>query len=166
LDLLAYIEGAFNTVGTELESVHLRAALQEGLRLASLVNQYLDQTAPWITVKHNKDEAALSIYTALKAIDSLKIIFAPFLPFTCQRLHEFFGYEAPLFGEQYTEDVSDSLGTHTVLRYQPARAASKSTAWRPSELLPGTRLAQPQPLFKKLDVEIAESERQKLGRPS
>ena len=59
-------------------------------------------------MKTDKDAAAKTIYTALKAIDSLKVIFAPFLPFTSQRLHGFFGYETPLFGEQYTEEVTDS----------------------------------------------------------
>ena len=58
------------------------------------------------------------VYTALKAIDSLKVMFAPFLPFTCEKLNGFFGYETPLFGEQYTETVKDSLGEHTVLRYR------------------------------------------------
>ena len=34
---------------------------------------------PGHTLKHNRAEAALSVYTALRAIDSLKILFAPFL---------------------------------------------------------------------------------------
>jgi hypothetical protein len=93
------VNAAFGSIGAEIEAVHLRAALQEAMRIASLVNQYLDQTAPWSTLKHNPSEAALSVYTALSAIDSLKILLAPFLPFTCQRLHEFFGYEEPLFGD-------------------------------------------------------------------
>src|SRR5512135_3169855 len=36
--LLAAVEDGFKTVGYELEAVHLRAALQEALRLAALVN--------------------------------------------------------------------------------------------------------------------------------
>ncbi len=166
LDLLAYIDAAFDSIGDLLASVRLRAALQECLRLASLVNQYLDQTAPWTTIKHNKDEAALSIYTALKAIDSLKILFSPFLPFTSQRLHEFFGNEMPLFGGQYTADVSDSLGTHKVLRYQPQSAVSGSHTedrWQPSALRPGAKLNQPAALFKKLEVGVSESEIARLG---
>ncbi len=108
LSLLAAVEHGFSSVGAELEAVHLRAAVQEALRLAALVNQYLDQTAPWSAIKGNKDEAGLSVFTALKAIDLLKILFAPFLPFTSQRLHEFFGYRDSLFGEQYVETVEDS----------------------------------------------------------
>src|SRR5512139_555750 len=109
LDLLASIEAGFQTVGRELEAVHLRAALQEAFRLAGEVNKYLDTSAPWFEIKTDRQAAAKSVYTALKAIDSLKILFAPFLPFTSERLNGFFGYENPLFGEQYIETVADGL---------------------------------------------------------
>jgi methionyl-tRNA synthetase len=160
LNLLATIENGFNTVGAELEAVHLRAALGEAMKLATAVNVYLDVNAPWTALKTDKAAAALTVYTALKAIDSLKIMFSPFLPFTCEKLHGFFGYEAPLFGEQYTETVKDSLGEHTVLRYKGVDGLQ----WKPSELKPGQRLNQPGPLFKKLEESVIEEERARLGK--
>lgn len=159
LELLAVIESGFAVVGAELEAVRLRSALGEAMKLATAVNQYLDVNAPWTAVKTDKEGAAKTIYTAVKAIDSLKVIFAPFLPFTSQRLHELCGYETPLFGEQYTETVKDSLGEHTVLRYREAGAGS---AWKPGELKPGQRLNQPSPLFRKLEEGAAETERARL----
>jgi len=165
LELLAVIENGFKTVGAELETVHLRSALGEAMKLATAVNVYLDVNAPWSAMKKDKDGAGKTVYTALKAIDSLKILFAPFLPFTSQRLHEYFGYETPLFGEQYTETVKDSLGEHTVLRYSPGRGESLTRPqWKPSELKPDARLNQPGPLFKKLDDSIVEEERARLGK--
>ncbi len=166
LALLAGIEAGFHSVGELLDAVKLRAALQEAFRLASTVNQYLDQNAPWQAVKTDKDAAALTIYTALKAIDSLKILFAPFLPFTCEKLNGFFGCTAPLFGESYTETVKDSLGEHNVLRYKaPAlrRAGDSVERWKPADLIPGSKLNQPAPLFKKLEEGIIEEERARLG---
>ncbi|MCA9735405.1 class I tRNA ligase family protein, partial [candidate division KSB1 bacterium] len=140
-------------------AVRLRSALSETMKLATAVNQYLDVQAPWSAVKTDKDAAAKTIYTALKAIDSLKVMFAPFIPFTSERLHGFFGYETPLFGEQYTETAKDSLGEHLVLRYKPV----ENIQWKPSELKPGAKLNQPGPLFKKLEVDVIEMERGKLG---
>ncbi|MBM3151377.1 MAG: methionine--tRNA ligase [Chloroflexi bacterium] len=165
LDLLAGIEAGFQSVGSLLDSVKLRAALQEAFRLATTVNQYLDQNAPWQAVKTDKDSAALTIYTALKAIDSLKVIFAPFLPFTSEKLNGFFGYETPLFGEPYTETVADALGEHSALRYRPhvGRDFIPPCKWMPSDLKPGAKLDQPGPLFKKLDEKIVEEERARLG---
>jgi methionyl-tRNA synthetase len=161
LNLLATIENGFNTVGAELDSVHLRSAVGEALKLATTVNQYLDVNAPWSAIKNDKDGAAKTIYTALKAIDSLKVLFSPFLPFTSERLHGFFGYDTPLFGEQYTETVKDSLGEHTVLRYKPA---ADGLQWKPSDLKPGQKLNQPGPLFKKLEEKVVEEERARLGK--
>jgi methionyl-tRNA synthetase len=159
-NLLASIEAGFQTVGEYLEAVKLRAALQEAFRLAATVNQYLDQMAPWQAVKTDKNSAALTIYTALKAIDSLKIMFAPFLPFTCEKLNGFFGYESPLFGESYTETEKDNLGDHLVLKYR----AVESSKWKPSQLNPGRKLNLPAPLFKKLEESVVEEERARLGK--
>ena len=38
-------------MGGELEAVRLRSALGEAMKLATAVNQYLDQTSPWSEVK-------------------------------------------------------------------------------------------------------------------
>jgi methionyl-tRNA synthetase len=160
LELIATIENGFNTVGAELESVHLRSALGEAMKLATVVNQYLDVNAPWSAIKVDKAEAGKTVYTALKAIDSLKVMFAPFLPFTCEKLNTYFGYETSLFGEQYTETVKDSLGEHTVLRYKPVEGLQ----WKPSNLQPGKKLNQPVPLFKKLEESVAKEERARLGQ--
>jgi methionyl-tRNA synthetase len=161
-DLLREVEEGFTTVGEELEAVRLRAALSEAMRIASEVNKYLDTTAPWQAVKTDKAAAGRAIFTAMKAIDSLSILFAPFLPFTSQRLHEFLGYSDSLFGTQRTELIKDDLGEHNVLRYDPTGASGK---WEPGHLKPGQRFLQPQPLFRKLDISIVEEERARLGKP-
>lgn len=159
-DLIKQIEGGFETVAQEMEAVHMRAALAEAMRLASEVNKYLDVTAPWQAVKTDRLAAARSIFTAIKAIDSLKILFAPFLPFTCEKLNIFLGYESPLFGEQSTSTIQDHLGEHTVLQYNPAGASGR---WEPSKLEAGHPLITPQPLFRKLDISIVEEERVRMG---
>jgi methionyl-tRNA synthetase len=90
-------------------------------------------------------------------------MFAPFLPFSCEKLHTFFNYDTPLFGEQTIETVQDTLGEHSVLRYKPLEGGP-ALQWKPSGLLPGTPLRQPGPLFKKLEESVAEEERAKLGK--
>ncbi len=159
--ILATVEGGFQSVGELLNNVKLRAALSEALRLAAEVNKYLDTAAPWFEIKNDKAAAAKTIYTAMRAIDSLKTLFAPFVPFSSERLHGFFGYPRPLFGEQYVEAEQDALGTHNTLRYNPDPASGK---WEPSQLKAGQKLQQPGPLFKKLEEKVAEEERARLGK--
>jgi methionyl-tRNA synthetase len=163
-NLLNTVEAGFESVGKELEAVRLRAAIGEALKLATAVNQYLDQTSPWSEVKKDKAEAAKTIYTALRAIDSLKVIFAPFLPFTSEKLHRFLGYDTTLFGEQYIEAVEDSLGVHNVIRYRDVSRIDSPTYWKPSQLEPNKQMRQPAPLFKKLEESVIEEERARLGK--
>jgi len=159
-ELMETIKAGFETVAREFEAVHLRAALAETMRLATEVNRYLDVQAPWKQVKTDKEAAGRSIFTALWAIDSLKVLFAPFLPFSSEKLHTFFGYSQPLFGTQSTEVRQDAVAEHTVLRYHPGEASGR---WEPSQLRPGQQLNQPSPLFKKLEETVVAEERSRLG---
>jgi methionyl-tRNA synthetase len=160
--ILHVVGTGFETIADHFESVNLRAGLAEAMRLAAEVNKYLDVTAPWFEIKTDKSAAGTSIFTALTAIDSLKILFAPYLPFSSEQLHKILGYKEPLFGEQYTETVHDNLGDHVVLRYNPINATG---TWQASKLQPGVEILEPHPLFTKLDEEIVESERARLGDP-
>jgi methionyl-tRNA synthetase len=162
LEILSVVEAGFETVGEHLQAAHLRQALFDAIRLASEVNKYLDTAAPWFEIKTDKEAAAKTVYTALRAIDSLKVLLAPFLPFTCDRLHGYLGYDGKLFGEQFTEVQADALGEHRVLRYRPAQ---NGTAWQPSQLPAGQALRQPAPLFRKLDESIVAEERARLSPP-
>jgi len=166
LALLEKIKAGFAAVSDELEKVQLRAALADILALATEVNKYLDVNAPWFEIKTDKSQAAKSVYTAIQAIDWLKLMLAPFLPHTCEKLHAFLAYEHPLFGMQSTLQVADDLGEHLILRYHAAESLSGSGAdlWQPTELQAGKGFNQPQPLFTKLDHSIVEQERERLGK--
>jgi methionyl-tRNA synthetase len=160
-ELLSKIEGGFNSVGDLLAAVKLRAALGEAVSLATEANRYLDQQGPWFEIKKDKAEAAKTIYTALRVIDSLKTLFAPFLPFTSQKLHGYLGYDGALFGTQTIVTYQESTRAHDALIYNPSGATGR---WSPSDLKPGQALREPAPLFKKLDEKVVEEERARLGR--
>jgi methionyl-tRNA synthetase len=154
--LLATIDGGFDTVGGLIESAHFRAALGEAMRLSSEVNQYISDQAPWALVKADRDRAATVLYVALRAVDSLKTIFTPFLPHTSQELHELLGYEGWIAGPIEFREVAEEDGrTHEVLT---GDYASWTGTWTPSELAPGQALQEPRPLFKKLDPKIVDEE--------
>lgn len=160
-EILAVVQEGFQTVGEHIDAVRLRAGLFEAIRLASEVNKYLDKAAPWFEIKTERQAAAKTVYTALRAIDSLKVLLSPFLPFTSERLHTYLGYTQPLFGEQATEVLQDDLGEHTVLRYHPERASGR---WEPSQIQAGQALQQPEPLFRKLEESLVAEERGRLGQ--
>ena len=147
--LLAEVKAGFQTVGDLYDKVKLRAALEESRRLTQRVNQYLSETTPWSLAKTDPEGAATIIFVALQCIDWLKVMWAPILPFSSQKVHETMGYKGQLFGRQYTETrKDDSRGDHLVLRYDHTEAVG---TWQPSTLVPGQALLEPQALYIKLD---------------
>ncbi len=153
--IMAEVEAGFKTVGDLLNAVKLKSAQEEVLRLTRATNVYLSEKAPWKTIKEDPAVAGTAVYVTLQVINNLKILFAPFLPHTCQKLHEYLGYDGQLFGRQYTETFSENEQPHVALRYD----ASQATAlWQPSELPVGQVLREPLPLFKKLEPAVAEQE--------
>ncbi len=162
-DLLKQIDAGFDRIGSLLEEVKIRAALQETLALAREVNGYLDR-APWFgVIEEDRQAAATTVYTALRAIDSLKILFAPFLPFSSEQLHESLGYTEPIFGEQKIVTYEESERPHEALIYD---ASSATGLWAPSDLEPGRRFRKPKPMYRKLDDSVIDEERERLHQPS
>jgi methionyl-tRNA synthetase len=161
--LLARVEAAFAPIGDLIAGCKFRSAIAEVMALAREVNRYLDGKGPWFQIKEDPGAAGTTIYVALKAIDSLKVLFAPFLPFTSQRLHEYLGYAGQLFGQLTITTFEETGGrVHEALCYDDSAATG---AWQPSELSPGQPLRQPSPLFKKLDESVIAEEQARLGKP-
>jgi methionyl-tRNA synthetase len=156
LALLAQADAAFSAVGAELDACHFRSAITRAMSLAQSVNQYLDQTAPWQTIKVDRPAAARALYVALRLIDSLKILLCPFLPHSSQKLHTYLGYDGYISGPLEFKTVTESSGkSHRVLTCDPSTWIGR---WEPSRLAVGQQLRQPEPLFKKLDVKIVDEE--------
>jgi len=157
---LAAIESGFGVVGRSIAESKFKQALAEAMRLSSLGNQYVDHQAPWAVIKEDRERAATILYVALRIVDSLKVLFTPFLPFSSQKLHELLGYEGWLAGPlEFREIEEDGGEKHTILTGDYSSWVGR---WEPSELRAGQRLREPEPLFRKLDPEIVEEELSRL----
>jgi methionyl-tRNA synthetase len=148
--LLAEVGAGFDTVGSLIETARFRSALQETMRLAGLGNQYVAEQAPWARLEDDRERAATILYVSLRVVDSIKVILAPFLPFSAQRLHELLGYEDVIAGPLEFRTVSEDGSEHEVLT---GEYESWSGRWEPSALPAGQQLREPAPLFAKLDPE-------------
>jgi methionyl-tRNA synthetase len=148
--LLREAERSFETVGSLIEAARFRNALQEAMRIAGLGNQYVAEQAPWAKLEADPERARTILYVALRVVDSVKTLLAPFLPFSAQRLHELLGYDDVIAGELVFETIDEDGSTHVVLT---GDYASWSGRWEASTLEPGQTLRAPVPLFAKLDPE-------------
>jgi methionyl-tRNA synthetase len=158
--LLESVPARFDAVGAEIEAARFRAALSTAIDLARDANRYLNDSAPWALIETDRERAGTILYTALRTVDSLKTLLTPFLPFSSQTLHELLGYEGWLAGPLEFRDATEEGGeSHTVLT---GNYESWVGSWEPSNLPPGRKLREPQPLFEKLDAEKVVQE--ELGR--
>jgi methionyl-tRNA synthetase len=133
--LLERTEAMLAEAGAHLEACHFRAALSSAMGLAQEANRFLDETAPWKALPNDRPGAARSLYTALCAINGLKIALSPYVPFSCERLHAYLGYDTPL----------------------------AEAGWQLHRLAPGQPLREPEPLFAKLEPSIVEQEEERLA---
>jgi len=133
--LLSAAAETFEAVGTHIAACQFKAGINACLALAQQANRYLDETAPWKSLKADRERAATSLFVALSAIATLAVTFYPYLPFTSEQLFTYLG------------------NTNTI----------EATGWRQPVLEPGTALVEPQPLFRKLDPSVVEEEEARLG---
>jgi methionyl-tRNA synthetase len=159
--LLDAVDTGFTSVATLYDTCKFRAAVQENLRLSSLVNQYLEDTSPWTAAKTDMQATARSLYIAIQAISGLKILWAPILPFTSQQVHEMLGESGTLFGQQVIETYFEAVRSHIGLTYDAETAVGE---WKRVAIPVGRQLPKPVPLFKKLDTAVAEEELARLKK--
>jgi methionyl-tRNA synthetase len=153
------VEAGFAGVGDLYASSRFKAALTEAMRLAQLVNQYLGEEEPWQTIKTDRRRAATVLYVAVRCVDNLKVLLAPVLPFTAQRLHEMLGYKSVLAPQPEVRTVAENGESHLVL----GADYPKQHEWHPSGIEPGRPLPQPVALYKKLDDKIVDEELGRMG---
>ncbi len=91
-----------------LENYKFREAVKEAMNLARLGNKYLTETEPWKVAKSDMDRCASILRTSLKICVDLAIAFAPFTPFSTEKL---------LGMLNLPKDVLkwDNLGNHDIL---------------------------------------------------
>ena len=118
-----------DAVGASIAACHFREGLRAALAYAQETNRYLNQEEPWKARESDPKSAARSLYTALGAIEALKVAFSPFLPFSSAKLHGMLGHDSTLESQGWS--------------FQRPQA----------EMLLGV----PEPLFKKLELIEPES---------
>jgi len=160
--IIARVETGFDTVGELLGRVRLKEALMTAMSLAKEVNVYLDERAPWKTIKTDPQDTARSIYTALRAIDNLNTLLAPFLPFSAQHVHDILGYDGQFFGALDIVEYHEETRSHKALVYDGGGVVGK---WKKSTLQAGQSLREPVALYTKLEPEVIDEERGLLGKP-
>ncbi len=122
------------TIEKHLNQFKFREALKDAMNLARIGNKYLADTEPWKTSKTDMERTATIMNISLQITANLAIVFAPFLPFSVEKIKQFLNIDNLTW---------DQLGNLNLL------AA-------------GHQLGKAELLFEKIEDEAIEEQVQKL----
>jgi len=135
--VLTRVRAAFAVVGDLIEGVHLKEGINTVMALAAEFNRYLERKKPWETGKTDAERTRTTLWVALQGLNALRVLTAPFIPFSAQQLHRMLGFTG-----------GDPNG---------ANGGVADERWEYTDLAPGRALLKPTPLFRKLDdTQLAE----------
>ncbi|MEM9023746.1 MAG: methionine--tRNA ligase, partial [Bacteroidota bacterium] len=127
------VQSAYEAVAESIEKFRFREGLTEAMKLARNGNVYLTEHEPWKLIKTDPEATGTVLYHALQMAAHLAVIVKPFLPNTSARLSRMLQLEELPWSGDY-------------------------------ELLPaGHQLESPELLFKKVEDEEMDAQRQKLA---
>jgi methionyl-tRNA synthetase len=162
-ELLERSRQAFGPVGEHLARSRFKFAITEAMRTVADANKYFSEQAPWKLRESDPERMRTVLHVALQLVDDAKTLLTPFLPRSCQQVHEMLhdqGRAGTWSDWPHVEEVDEAGGpSYPVItgRYDGA------ARWVSAPVRPGTPLAPPTPLFTKLDPSVVDEELARLG---
>ncbi|MGA5652051.1 methionine--tRNA ligase [Streptomyces seoulensis] len=134
------IAGLLAEYETQMEALQFRKAAAALRALWSAGNSYLEEKAPWLEIKTDKDAAALTLRTAMNLIHLYAVVSEPFIPSSAAAMRAAF-----------------ALPDDTATWATPEEARTLTT------LQPGIPFTVPPVLFAKLTDEDLETYKDRFG---
>ena len=160
-ELLAAVRGGFDTVGDLIRHHRQRAALAEVMRLVGEANAYVTRTEPFkLKAPEQRERLGTVLHTLVQAVSDLNLMISPFLPHSSNAVDAVLGGAgdvAPMPELVEVRDLDDDepypiiTGDYTGF-----------PAWGPRDVVPGTPIAKPAPVFRKLNDDVVETELARL----
>ncbi|ENZ82979.1 MULTISPECIES: methionine--tRNA ligase [Caulobacter] len=131
--LFADVSARLADLAEQMDAIEIRKSAQALRALWVVGNEYLQEAAPWIAIKTDRDRAAVIVRTALNLAALYAKISAPFIPFAAEKIGA--AFDLPFPAEWPSNDAHVEL----------------------NRLLVGAPVTVPEVLFKKIeDEQIAE----------
>lgn len=167
--LLDEAEAAFNVVGEAIGHSRFKAGMAEAMRIAGKANQYIAAMEPWKLAKDEtqRERLATVLYVALQVVSDVNTLLTPYLPFSAQKIFETLGGQGQWAAQPKIVEVTDESPLQPVGAGLPQQGrtypvimgdyAQQQARWQRTPIVPGVALRKPQPLFPKLDPELAKT---------
>lgn len=160
--LLDSVAAGFGTVGDLIARHRQKAAIGEAMRLVGEVNKYVTDTEPW-KLKGDEQRERLStvLHVMAQCVADLNLMLSPFLPFSANVIDGVFGGSGEIQPMPELREAADLDGGegYPILTGDYTGVPS----WQRHEIVVGTPVAKPTPVFTKLDPSVVEEELARLA---
>lgn len=161
-ELLATVTKGFETVGNFIANHQQRAALSEIMRIVGEANTYVSRTEPFkMKAPELRERLATVLHTLIQAVSDINTMMSVFLPHSSNAIDLVLGGNgtiAPMPELIETEDIDNGHPFPII-----SGDYSHVREWAPREVVPGTPIAKPSPVFQKLDDSVVAEELERLG---
>ena len=161
-ELLAAVTKGFETVGNFIANHQQRAALSEIMRIVGEANTYVSRTEPFkMKAPELRERLATVLHTLIQAVSDINTMMSVFLPHSSNAIDLVLGGSgtiAPMPELIETEDIDNGHPFPII-----SGDYSHVREWAPREVVPGTPIAKPSPVFQKLDDSVVAEELERLG---
>ena len=166
--LLDSIEAGFAAVGGLIARHRQKAALAEAMRLVGEANKYIADTEPFKLKGQDpatQERLATILHTLAQAVSDLNLMLSPFLPHAANDVDRAMGgrgaiapmpeiREARELDPEVLPEAFDGRAGYPIITGDYATAP----AWGRHDVVVGTPVAKPAPVFVKLDEAIVDQE--------
>ncbi|MEU0266433.1 methionine--tRNA ligase [Nocardioides sp. NPDC006303] len=161
--ILDTVGAAFGTVGDLIGRHRQKQAIGEAMRAVGEVNKYVTDLEPWKLAKAPEDRERLGtvLHVMAQCVADLNLILSPFLPFSANEIDKALGGKgevAPMPRIEEVEDLDDGKPYPII-----TGDYSGAPTWERHDIVVGTPVAKPTPVFQKLDTAIIDEELDRLG---
>ncbi|MCL3776812.1 MULTISPECIES: methionine--tRNA ligase [unclassified Actinomyces] len=164
--LLDSVEAGFATVGDLIRHHRQKAALTEAMRLVGEANKYVADTEPFkLKAQEQLPRLATILHTLAQVVADLNLMLSPFLPHAANDVDRILGGTGAIAPMPRIEEV-DELDPEVLPQDFAGRTGypvitgdyTQAPTWGRHEVVVGTPVGKPSPVFVKLDESIVEEE--------
>ncbi len=160
--LLAKVAEGFAVVGDLIARHRQKQAVNEAMRLVAEVNKYVSDAEPWkLKGEEERDRLATVLHVTAQCVADLNTMLGPFLPFAANAVDEALGGRGdvqPMPRLEEAEDLDGGPGYPII-----TGDYADPQPWRRREIVVGTPVGKPSPVFRKLDPALVDEELARLA---
>lgn len=161
-EILASVAAGFDVVGGLLARQRLRQATAEAMRVVGEVNAYVSRTEPFrLKGEDQRGRLGTILHVLAQCVSDCNTLLAPLLPHSSNAVHRVLGGSGdfvPMPRVEQVEDLDGGPGYPVI-----TGEYSATPPWRRVDVVPGTPVPKPTPVFVKLDDAVVAEELARMG---